>query len=79
MVNVREQPIFEKASTESTHIMREAGFSERVVRLANSVGHEALLEERLTAFIREKSGQSVSSKDLPQFIDEAIQQSFEHV
>ena len=35
---------FEKASTESTQIMKEAGFSERVVRLANSVGHGALLE-----------------------------------
>lgn len=35
---------FEKASEESTRQMREAGFSERVIRLANSVGHESLLE-----------------------------------
>ena len=35
---------FEKASQESTRQMHEAGFSESVVRLANSVGHGSLME-----------------------------------
>ncbi len=35
---------FEKATEESTRQMREAGFSERIVRLANAVGHDSLKE-----------------------------------
>ena len=35
---------FEKASEESTRQMREAGFNERIIRLANSVGHGSLVE-----------------------------------
>ena len=35
---------FEAASAESMRQMREAGFSERVVRLAHSMGHDSLTE-----------------------------------
>lgn len=35
---------FEKASEESMRQMQEAGFNERTVRLANSVGHGSLVE-----------------------------------
>lgn len=35
---------FDKATAESTRLMREAGFSERIVRLANSMGHDSLFE-----------------------------------
>jgi hypothetical protein len=35
---------FEKASQESTRQMRETGFNERTIHLANSVGHGSLLE-----------------------------------
>ncbi len=35
---------FDKASQESTRQMKEAGFSERVVRLANASGHGSFLE-----------------------------------
>ncbi len=35
---------FERASEESSRQMKEAGFSERIIRLANSVGHGSLIE-----------------------------------
>lgn len=50
---------FEKASEESTRQMREAGFNDRIVRLANSIGHGSLVE---TDSILKK--ESISSEDL---------------
>lgn len=50
---------FEKASEESTRQMREAGFNERIIRLANSIGHGSLVE---TESILNK--ESLSSEDV---------------
>lgn len=50
---------FEKASYESTHQMQEAGFSERIIHLANSIGHGSLLE---TESILKK--ENLSSEDV---------------
>jgi len=54
---------FEKASQESTRQMQEAGFNERIVRLANSIGHGSIIETEKIL-----SNKSLSPEDIAYLI-----------